>query len=160
MKNTKIGDIFCVTLNQTEKQYFQYVANDLNQLNSDVIRVFKRRYPIEQKFIISEILNDEILFSAHCATIVGIKLGFWEKAGNSDNVGKPDTLFFRDTDDYGTGIKKSLNWHVWKVSDSGFTKVGKLEGKNEKAEIGVVIPPDSIVHCMQTGHFDFTYPEW
>ena len=40
--NTKLGDIFCVKIDENNKKYFQYIANDLTQLNSDVIRAFKR----------------------------------------------------------------------------------------------------------------------
>lgn len=38
--------------------------------------------------------------------------------------------------------------------------VGKLEGQDQKAEIGSIIPPDSIVHRMQTGKYDFVYPDF
>ena len=37
---TKIGDIFSVNINETEKKYFQLIAFDQTQLNSDVIRAF------------------------------------------------------------------------------------------------------------------------
>jgi hypothetical protein len=36
-----IGDVFSVPLGDGHKKYFQYVANDVTQLNSDVIRAFK-----------------------------------------------------------------------------------------------------------------------
>lgn len=42
--NLKRGDIFEVTINDAEKMYFQYICNDSLQLNSNVIRVFKKRY--------------------------------------------------------------------------------------------------------------------
>ena len=29
-----------------------------------------------------------------------------------------------------------------------------------KAEVGIVISPDSIVHRMQTGKYDFVYPDY
>jgi len=41
---TKIGDIFSVVLDNGNKKYFQYVANDLTQLNSDVIRSFNAKF--------------------------------------------------------------------------------------------------------------------
>lgn len=47
--NTKIGDIFCVKLDNNRKKHLQYVASDLTQLNSDVIRVFKIVYPTDCK---------------------------------------------------------------------------------------------------------------
>ena len=39
---TKIGDIFCVEVDNDYKCYFQYVANDMTVLNSSVIRVFAK----------------------------------------------------------------------------------------------------------------------
>jgi hypothetical protein len=42
---TKIGDVFSVPLDNINKKYFQYIPNDLTQLNSDVIRAFVKRYP-------------------------------------------------------------------------------------------------------------------
>lgn len=43
--NTKIGDVFSVKIDNNKK-YFQYIVSDLTQLNSDVIRAFKKVYPI------------------------------------------------------------------------------------------------------------------
>lgn len=43
----KKGDVFFVKINDTSKRYFQYITNDLKQLNSDVIRVFKTIYPLD-----------------------------------------------------------------------------------------------------------------
>ena len=37
---TKIGYVFCVEIDNKYKCFFQYVANDMTQLNSSVIRVF------------------------------------------------------------------------------------------------------------------------
>ena len=44
---TKIGDVFCVKVSESEKRYFQLIAYDLTQLNSDVIRAFKKVYDID-----------------------------------------------------------------------------------------------------------------
>ena len=38
---TKVGDVFSVLIDTNTKKYFQYVGNDLMQLNSDVIKTFK-----------------------------------------------------------------------------------------------------------------------
>ncbi len=47
--DTKIGDLFCVPINDQEKRHFQLVAFDSTQLNSDVIRAFKKIYPIQDQ---------------------------------------------------------------------------------------------------------------
>ena len=39
---TKIGDIFQIKVDDIHAKYFQYIANDKTELNSDVIRVFKK----------------------------------------------------------------------------------------------------------------------
>lgn len=162
--NTKIGDVFCVKLEDSKKKYFQFIVSDLTQLNSDVIRAFKKVYPANADPDLSDIVNGEIEFYAHCVTKLGLKMGYWEKVGNTDNVGNTTSILFRDTNDYGSRpgeqIKVSNNWYVWKINDDDFTRVGKLEGENRKAEIGIVISPDSIVHRMQAGEYDFVYPDF
>jgi hypothetical protein len=44
---TTIGDVFSVPLGASGKKYFQYVANDLTELNSQVIRAFRKTFPID-----------------------------------------------------------------------------------------------------------------
>ena len=158
----KLGDIFEVKINDNSKKYFQLIAVDLLQLNSEVIRAFKKEYPISYNYDFSEIINGKIEFYAHCITKLGVKLGYWEKVGNIDDVGDATNIVFRDTNDYGSSpgkqVKVSHNWYVWKINDIGFTRVGKLIGENQSAEIGIVISPDSIVYRMQYGEYDFVYP--
>jgi hypothetical protein len=162
--NTKIGDVFSVKIDGNNKKYFQLVAFDLTQLNSDVIRAFKKKYPLNANPDLLEIVNGEIEFYAHCVTKIGLKMGYWESVGNIADIGSTVNILFRDTNDYGSmpgeQIKVSHKWYVWKINDNDFTRVGKLEGENQKAEIGIVISPDSIVHRMQTGKYDFVYPEF
>jgi hypothetical protein len=160
MRNTKIGDVFEVVIDDKAKKYFQYITNDLTQLNSDVIRVFKRQYPIKATLNVSEIVADEVEFYAHCVTKWGIKLGCWKKVGNHTEVGKFDQVLFIDSRDYGDpSIKVSHNWWVWKINEEQ-NYIGKLTEKYKNAEIGVVIAADRIVNQMQTGEYNFVYPEY
>lgn len=162
--NTRIGDVFSVKIDESNKKYFQLVAFDLAQLNSDVIRAFKKKYPLNANPDLLEIINDDIDFYAHCVTKIGLKMSYWESVGNITDIGSTENILFRGTNDSGSKpgeqIKISYNWYIWKINDGDFTRVGKLEGKNRKAEIGSVIPPDSIVHRMRTGKYDFVYPEF
>jgi len=157
---TKIGDVFLVKLDDNTKKYFQYIANDLTQLNADLIKAFKKSYPVEAKPELSDVVNGEVEFYAHCVVKWGVKLGLWEKAGKAPVVDKLDVLF-RGTSDSGSKpgeqVKVSSNWYVWKINEP-FQRVGKLEGANKKAEIGVVVNPYDIVHRMRTGEYDFFYP--
>ncbi|MCU4423864.1 hypothetical protein [Acinetobacter sp. WU_MDCI_Abxb74] len=156
-KNTKIGDVFAVKLDNGCKKYFQLVGFDLTQLNSDVIRVFKTEYSANTVPVLTEVINNEVDFYAHCITVFGIKLGFWEKVGNMPDVGNIDVLFRSSSDSPKTKI--SNNWWIWKVNEPQ-QYVGKLEGENKFAEIGSVIPPDSIVYRIKTDRYDFVYPEF
>jgi hypothetical protein len=155
--NTKTGDVFSVKIDDNSKKYLQYIISDLTQLNSDVIRVFKKIYPLSANPDLSEIVKGEVEFYAHCVTKLGIKMGYWECVGNITDVGKFNVLFRSSGDNPQT--KVSQNWWVWKINEEQ-KQVGKLEGENQKAEIGSVIPPDSIVHRMQTGKYDFIYPAY
>lgn len=158
--NTKIGDVFSAKINESSKKYFQYIVSDLTQLNSDVIRAFKKVYSLEESPDLSEIVNEEVDFYAHCVTKWGIKLSYWEKVGNISDVGKTDHILFRDSGDYGNAqIKISQDWWVWKINEEQ-RRVGKLVGENQKAEIGIVMDADSIVHRMRTGEYDGFYPDF
>lgn len=156
--NTKIGDVFSVKINGFSKKYFQYIASDLTQLNSDVIRAFKKEYPIDSSPGLLEIVNGDIEFYAHCITKLGLKMGYWEYVGNISHVGNIDSILFRSSSD-NPQEKVSQNWWIWKINQEQ-KLVGKLEGNNRRAEIGSVIPPDSLVHRMKTGKYDFQYPDY
>jgi hypothetical protein len=165
MTKSKIGDVLSVKVNDNHKKYLQLIAFDLTQLNSDVIRAFKKTYSSDEDPELSEIIKDDVEFYAHCVTKFGLKLNFWQMVGNISEIGNTTHILFRDTNDYGVRrgtepIKISQNWYVWKINDDDFKNVGKLEGENRKAEIGIVISPDSIVHRMQTGKYDFVYPDF
>lgn len=162
--NTKTGDIFSVNVTENTKKYFQYIANDLTQLNSDVIRAFKKEYSINDKPELSEIIKDEVEFYAHCVTKYGIKMKLWEKVGNIPFNEKVDVIF-RGTNDYGVKlgdepIKISNNWYIWRINDKDFTKVGKLTGEYRKSEIGVVVIPQDVVDRIKTGKYYFVYPDF
>lgn len=163
--NTKIGDVFSVKIDENSKKYFQLIAFDLTQLNSDVIRAFKKEYPINEKPELFEIINSEVEFYAHCVTKFGLKMGLWEQIGNISEVGDNSQILFRDTNDYGVRrgeepIKISQNWYIWKINDKDFQNVGKLQEENRKAEIGIVVTPIDIVDRMKTGKYNFVYPDF
>jgi hypothetical protein len=152
----RIGNVFVVEFDGKRK-YFQYVADDLTQLNSRVIRVFKQVYPADAPIELSEIVKGEIEFFAHASVPIGVKLGYWSKVGHVSEVGTVD-VYFRDSNDFGNPqIKCSQNWHVWKINEP-FVDVGELKGSYQQAEIGVVVAPQMLVHRMRTGSYDFVYP--
>jgi hypothetical protein len=157
-----IGDVFEVPIDENSKKYFQVIAFDSTQLSSSVIRAFKKKYNPTEKPGLSDIIHDEVDFYAHCFANVGVKLNFWRKVGNITKVGPVGSIVFRDTNDYGRKlgeepVKVSNNWYVWRVNDENFTKVGKLKGENQKAEIGLVFSPKSIVERMCSDKYDLKF---
>lgn len=163
--NTSIGDVFSVKINDSQKKFFQLIAFDLTQLNSDVIRSFKKTYDLDESPDLSSIINDEVDFYTHCVTKLGLKMKLWEKVGNNDIVGETNNILFRGSSD--SGVKKdnqlvtiSNNWYVWYINDKTFTKVGKLEGDNREAELGIVVNPYDVIDRMKTGKFNFFYPSF
>lgn len=161
---TKIGDIFSVRINEKNRKYFQLIAFDLTQLNSDVIRAFKKEYPIYVDPNLDELVKGEVEFYAHCVTKWGVKLGYWEKVGKSDDVGRLDHILFRATEDYGhkegdSPIRVSNRWYVWRIGGE-FIDVGTLKGEHRKAEIGIVVTPYDVVDRMKTGKYSFFYPDF
>ena len=62
--NTKLGDVFSIKIDDKFKKYIQYIANDLTQLNSDVIKVFKETYSIKSTPDLSEVVKGDIDFYA------------------------------------------------------------------------------------------------
>jgi hypothetical protein len=162
---TKKGDIFSIKIDENHKKFIQYIANDTTQLNSDVIRVFKKKYLSNDNPNLDEIVNDDIDFYAHCVVNLGVKLGLWEKIGKNENIGDLKTILFRGTKDYGhkvgeIPIRVSNNWHIWKINDSGFTKVGKLLDVYKKADIGIIVTPFDILERVKSGKYYFFYPEY
>ncbi|PKP03334.1 MAG: hypothetical protein CVU11_08770 [Bacteroidetes bacterium HGW-Bacteroidetes-6] len=161
--NTKIGDVFSVKLDDKTKKYFQLIAFDLTQLKSDVIRAFEKKYSLKSNPELSEIVKGEVEFYAHCVSTLGLKMNLWEKVGNTTEIGSIKDVLFRDTNDYGSKageepVKLSKNWYIWHINDKDFTRVGKLEGENQKAEIGIVINPLGIIELLKGNKYPVYYP--
>lgn len=160
---TKIGDVFYIVLENGNKVFFQYIANDLTQLNSDVIRVYKKEYLITEKPDYDEVLSGEINFHAHTMINIGVKLKLFHQSGKHRVTPDIKNILFRGSRDYGKKINDELiqvsnDWYIWRINDDKFTDIGKLDDENKDAELGPVIPPYIIVERVQTGKFNFFYP--
>ena len=152
---TKIGNVFCAEIDGKYKCFFQYIMNDITQLNSSVIRVFKRRYPMDYKPRIEEIVSDEVWFYAHTILRFGIVYEAWYKVGNSKNLGEEECrkVLFGSTHNIKTGTDIRIieyvdpleNWRIWHIGEDQVF-IGKLPEKYfDKIEDGGVIPYCSIV---------------
>ena len=162
---TKIGDVFCAEIDGAYKCYFQYIEKDLSQLNSSVIRVFKRRYPIEYNPIIEEIVSDDILFYAHTVLRAGIDYKAWYKVGKSKELGLNNlnkilwgTVFqYKNYFNNGSLIIEEIdplkNWTIWKIHNESIN-VGILPKKYyELVENGVVNSYSSILERIKYGYY-------
>lgn len=115
---TKIGDVFCVEVEGREKAYFQYIANDMNQLNSSTIRVFKKRYPMDSEANVEDIVADEVEFYSHTVLKFGIEDGAWYKVGKSPEIGDTQNILFRTFNTYFIGKDYHAQdlWRVWYIN--------------------------------------------
>lgn len=174
---TKIGNVFCVRISLHEKKYFQYIANDLLQLNSSVIRVFKRTYPLDQEPKLTAVVQDEIEFYAHTVLSWGIRLDKWTKVGKVPFDEKSFNVWFMDWCDdnmINLSIRQKISphkrWRIWRIGDPEFSYIENeafsFDGydlhihspifKDEKfIEEGSVIPAVDILHRMQTGRYHY-----
>ena len=156
---TKIGNIFCVKINDEKKCYFQYIANDMSLLNSSVIRVFKRHYPTDYMPNFDEIVQDEVLFYSHTILSVGIRFGYWEKVGKHCDLGDVRKAVFRQFEEIEfKDLKKSFHWYVWKINEP-YDFIGELSDEYRNAEIGMVFSCIEIVHKIKTGDYKTKFPE-
>ena len=149
------GDIFCVKIEDLYKVFFQYITDDEIWLRSRVIRVFKKRYPIDMNPEMSEIVNGEIDFYAHAMLRLGVKVGAWEKVGKSSNVGDIENVYFRCHDDvgfYNPNLKKSHRWYVWRINQP-FVFIGDLTDEYRKYGIGALFPYTQILYRIQHGRY-------
>jgi hypothetical protein len=48
---------------------------------------------------------------------------------------------------------------AWKINEDP-KSVGRLNGENRHAEIGIVVNPLDIVERMRAGKYNFVYPEF
>jgi len=152
---TKIGNIFCVEIGNEYKCYFQYIANDLSQLNSSVIRVFKKKYSIAENPEMESIVLGEVSFYAHTILRVGIMANAWYKVGTSKNIGDVTNIGFRDYSDVNwveRGQTVSCKWTVWKINQER-RFVGKMTDEYRKYDNGWVLPYIQIVHKIETGSY-------
>ena len=153
---TKVGDVFCVEIDNEYKRYFQYIVSDMTQLNSSVIRAFKKHYPMDYIANPEEIVQDEVDFYAHTVLRAGIVYEAWYKVGKSNNVGDYSHVVFR-VDGNLDRVEVSYNWYVWHINKPE-KKVGKLPSKYYDAELGSVKPYNEIVSRLKLGHYTYLSP--
>ena len=150
---TKIGDIFCVEVDNEYKCYFQYVANDMTVLNSSVIRVFSKHYPMDYVPVFDDIVKDDVYFYAHTILRFGILYNAWYKVGKHPDIGNPDEITFRMYNDIGNWNRsKSYNWVIWKINQKQ-EFIGEMREKYASIDLGIVLTYKDIVSKITTGSY-------
>ncbi len=161
---TKIGDVFCVELGNGYKSYFQYIANDIAQLNSSVIRAFVGRYPMDYKPDTDELVKSDVAFYAHTVLRIGLVGNHWYKVGKSDDLGldglalawfvgdsyivyNPETDKFDDVDPL-------EHFYVWHCNEPHIA-IGKMNpeiSENQMTTEGSVQPWFVIIERIKYGY--------
>ncbi|WP_020404500.1 hypothetical protein [Gracilimonas tropica] len=154
------GDVFEVPLKGNIKGYFQYMMIDETQLNSEVIRVFKDKFEMNQTINLEDLQKSKIDFYAHVNIKLGIKMSLWCKIGNLKIPTNLERPRFRDSLDYGNPeVTTSEEWYIWELNKD-FEKVGILNDEQKGYDIGIVVTPPDIVEKMNSGKYSFVYPTY
>ncbi len=150
---TRKGDIFCVEIDNKFKAYFQYITTDMTQLNSTVIRVFKKHYPMDYVPDFDEIVRDDVHFYAHTILRPGLNEGAWYKVGSNKEVGDVDNIMFSLFQDVNfADKKKSYSWYIWRINQRT-EYIGEMKEEYKKYDRGWVYSYINIVEKIRTGHF-------
>ena len=157
MRGLKVGDIFEVRIDG-KSQFIQYLATDKSCLNGHVIRAFDYEIESDEAYSLEEIIKNYVKFYTHTNMQAGVKLKVWKKVGNIPLEGGFDLPTFRHTEDTrDPSIKKSYNWHIWKVN--GPTKdIGELTQDYGNLSVGGLTHPLDIVKRLETGQDVMNYP--
>jgi hypothetical protein len=135
------------------KKYMQFIADDIQQLNSSVLRVFKSIHVYDLGYNPSLLKNDEEEFCMHVTDIKrGEKEGLWRKIAN-EKVFKSDVdVFFKGTFDMGNPeVKLSKKWYVWRLGEDHSHEVDYRDGILDKAYIGLIVPPIDVYEMANNG---------
>ena len=157
---TRIGDIFCAEIDNEYKCYFQYIGKDSFQLGGALIRVFRKRYPIDANPDMMEVINGEIGFHTLTFIQVGTKLGAWYKVGKAPILNQEhlkDLIFGNARDKLDRiPVNPFDHWFV-RIFNTPFEDIGKLpDSLKECIELDGVNPYSSIIERIRYGYFKLT----
>lgn len=163
---TKIGNVFCVEMDGRYKCFFQYIANDIEQLNSSVIRVFRKRYPMDYKPDMDEIVAGEVAFYAHTILRAGIANGIWYKVGKTSDIGQKELedVIFGTTGKIRSDVQEDVdpreNWRIWDLNGHELRHTRLPESIKENVEVGCVLSYLCILDRIRYGYYASTMWEY
>ena len=145
----KKGDIFKIK-DDNHSRYFQFFFQDIDNLTSDLVWIFKLETPTDD---LEKILSSGYKFYMYTYTKIGVKMGQFEKIGNAAIPIEMDYIpKFRWTDnDLRYEIK---DWYIMQGDKK--TYVGKNISNDEK-KYPFYSPnfPKMAVETMIRGYDDF-----
>lgn len=152
----RIGAIFCVEVDGLYKHYMQYVTKDESQLYACVVRVFEKKYSIDEQVDMDEVDCGDVWFYAH---VYGLRNGVLEgkcsKCGKSKILGNIKDIMFRL---YSEGniqhLTVSHRWYVWKINHE-FIDIGDLVPPYDKYDWGAIYPIAWVIEKIKTGKYPF-----
>lgn len=151
----RIGDVFCVEIDNEYKCFFQYIAQDELQLGGQVIRVFKTHYPMDYVPICEELIKDEVQFYSHTFIRPCMDLGFWYKVGTTKNIGNIRTPYFCDPwRNIKEHASRASHFSVWRIGDNRKVILGSMSiDEYNKYSYGAILPPGDIINKIRTGEY-------
>lgn len=153
----KKGDVFEISLKNQDKRYLQYLGNDENCLNGNVIRVFKYAEKTMEEPDLAKIVNSDVDFFCHTYLKGGIDMNVWKKVGNSPLEKTYVPPVFRHTDDVASVVSKSYNWFIWRL-DQMPVKIGELSAEHSTLPVAGLRHPIDILNRLKTGKDNFKFP--
>lgn len=159
---TRIGDIFCAKIDNEYKCYFQYVGKDTKQLGGALIRVFRKKYPLDANPDLMDVIKGEIGFYTYTFIQIGTKLGAWYKVGKAPILyqeclndlifGNPRNFLIDDRTFLSYPVNPFEHWFVRKYKES-FEDIGRLPNYlKDCIEKDGVHPRSSIIERMKYGY--------
>lgn len=142
----RIGDVFCVECHDY-KVFFQYVAIDATQLNSQVIRVFHKKYDINSNPSIEEIIKNKVDFYAHTVINIGVCKELWYKMGSCKDLGDINHIYFRLLHS-----AKENNWYVWRINEPTIT-IGELTEEYRLYDFGWIYACQNVIKRIKEGKY-------
>ncbi len=156
----KIGDVFCMEIDNSFKCYFQLIDIDKTQSHTPVINIFKTQYPIDSTPCIESIVRDEVLCSVH--TIVYDKyLTFpWYKIGNVGFISSngDERKLFIDDELPNEEIPSTVGsveygyWWIWEINEKPIKQFPVPYDLIDRLENGAILYPEQIVDRMRFGY--------
>ncbi len=158
---SKRGEIYEIPY-KSIKRYFQLVAFDETQLNSDVIAVFNYRAKPDEKPSIDDIVDSGVEFFVHTTVNAGVRQELWHKIGKAEIVDYSEALFKEIYDEDGMPTVEPdadsyHSWIIWHVNGD-WQQIGDRVDEYPEAQLGSVYSPSSILYRIEIGrHYGAPY---